>query len=168
MRRFLVRFSESEASNHTPSLADFTTTTPELIVHTPGSHAAWYCVRRQPRANSLPDHAADFFLSAILTNFRTELARSRQTMFTETIRHFLTSFAVEAKLKWREVRSGFLDRGRDAHCWAPTGSREAVARLPNRSPCFARGFAAALGPGGPIERPVMPPAGRGLRIEPLA
>jgi hypothetical protein len=30
MRRFLVRFSESEASNHTPSLADFTTTTPEL------------------------------------------------------------------------------------------------------------------------------------------
>jgi hypothetical protein len=30
MRRFLVRFSESEASNHTPSLADFTTTTPSL------------------------------------------------------------------------------------------------------------------------------------------
>src|SRR5258708_6869566 len=27
MRRFLARFSESEASNHTPSLADFTTTT---------------------------------------------------------------------------------------------------------------------------------------------
>ena len=36
MRRFLARFSESEASNHTPSLADFTTTTPELkfSVHT--------------------------------------------------------------------------------------------------------------------------------------
>jgi hypothetical protein len=36
MRRFLVQFSESEASNHTPSLADFTTTTPELkfSVHT--------------------------------------------------------------------------------------------------------------------------------------
>src|ERR1700747_3455599 len=36
MRRFLVRFSESEASNHTPSLADFTITTPELkfSVHT--------------------------------------------------------------------------------------------------------------------------------------
>jgi hypothetical protein len=36
MRRFLVRFSESEASNHTPSLADFTTTTLELkfSVHT--------------------------------------------------------------------------------------------------------------------------------------
>src|SRR5258707_6042531 len=32
----LVKFSESEASNHTPSLADFTTTTPELkfSVHT--------------------------------------------------------------------------------------------------------------------------------------
>src|SRR5215468_10963528 len=30
MRRFLVRFSESETSNHTPSLADFTITTPEL------------------------------------------------------------------------------------------------------------------------------------------
>jgi hypothetical protein len=26
----LVKFSESEASNHTPSLVDFTTTTPEL------------------------------------------------------------------------------------------------------------------------------------------
>src|ERR1700732_4202945 len=36
MRRFLARFSESEASNHTPSLADFTTTTAELkfSVHT--------------------------------------------------------------------------------------------------------------------------------------
>jgi N-ethylmaleimide reductase len=36
MRRYPVRFSESEASNHTPSLADFTTTTPELkfSVHT--------------------------------------------------------------------------------------------------------------------------------------
>ena len=32
----LVRFSESEASNHTPSLADFTITSPELkfSVHT--------------------------------------------------------------------------------------------------------------------------------------
>jgi hypothetical protein len=30
MRRFLVRLSESEASNHTPSLADLTITTPEL------------------------------------------------------------------------------------------------------------------------------------------
>jgi hypothetical protein len=38
MRRFLVRLSESEASNHTPSLADFTITTPELefSVHTGG------------------------------------------------------------------------------------------------------------------------------------
>jgi hypothetical protein len=36
MRRFLARFSESEASNHTPSLADFITITPELefSVHT--------------------------------------------------------------------------------------------------------------------------------------
>src|SRR3977135_1756457 len=30
MRRSLAKFSESEASNHTPSLADFTTTTAEL------------------------------------------------------------------------------------------------------------------------------------------
>jgi hypothetical protein len=30
MRRSLAKFSESEASNHTPSLADFTTITPEL------------------------------------------------------------------------------------------------------------------------------------------
>src|SRR5712671_4859912 len=39
MHQSLVKFSESEASNHTPSLADFTTTTPELkfSVHT-GSH----------------------------------------------------------------------------------------------------------------------------------
>jgi hypothetical protein len=36
MRRFVVRFSESEASNHTPSSAEFTTNTPELkfSVHT--------------------------------------------------------------------------------------------------------------------------------------
>jgi hypothetical protein len=36
MHRSLVKFSESEASNHTPSAADFTTTTPELkcSVHT--------------------------------------------------------------------------------------------------------------------------------------
>src|SRR5271169_5911454 len=41
MRRSLAKFSESEASNHTPSLADFTTTTPELkfSVHT-GAHGA--------------------------------------------------------------------------------------------------------------------------------
>src|SRR6267378_3220041 len=39
MRRSLAKFSESEASNHTPSLADFTTTTPELkfSVHTGSS-----------------------------------------------------------------------------------------------------------------------------------
>jgi hypothetical protein len=36
MRRSAAKFSESEASNHTPSLADFTTITPELkfSVHT--------------------------------------------------------------------------------------------------------------------------------------
>src|SRR5258706_10479172 len=36
MHQSLVKFSESEASNHTPSLADFTTITPELkfSVHT--------------------------------------------------------------------------------------------------------------------------------------
>src|SRR6202158_5829124 len=36
MHHSLAKFSESEASNHTPSLADFTTTTPELkfSVHT--------------------------------------------------------------------------------------------------------------------------------------
>jgi hypothetical protein len=36
MLRSLAKFSESEASNHTPFLADFTTTTPELkfSVHT--------------------------------------------------------------------------------------------------------------------------------------
>jgi hypothetical protein len=35
-RRSLARFSEPEASDHTPSLADFITTTPELkfSVHT--------------------------------------------------------------------------------------------------------------------------------------
>jgi len=39
VRWSLAKFSEAKASNHTPSLADFTTTTPELkfSVHT-GSH----------------------------------------------------------------------------------------------------------------------------------
>src|SRR6266404_440972 len=38
MHQSLVKFSESEASNHRPSLADFTTTMPELkfSVHTTG------------------------------------------------------------------------------------------------------------------------------------
>ena len=38
MRRSPAQFSESEASNHTPSLADFTTTTPafKFSVHTAG------------------------------------------------------------------------------------------------------------------------------------
>jgi hypothetical protein len=39
MHRFLVRFSESETSNHTPSLAYFTTTTTaelKFSVHTGG------------------------------------------------------------------------------------------------------------------------------------
>src|SRR5712664_1073851 len=43
MRRSLAKFSESEASNHTPSLADFTTTTPELkfSVHTTDTASSW-------------------------------------------------------------------------------------------------------------------------------
>jgi hypothetical protein len=43
MRRSLAKFSESEASNHTPSLAAFTTTTPELkfSVHTAALLAKW-------------------------------------------------------------------------------------------------------------------------------
>jgi hypothetical protein len=43
MRRSLTKFSESEASDHTPSWADFITTTPELkfSVHTrPGETMA--------------------------------------------------------------------------------------------------------------------------------
>jgi hypothetical protein len=56
MRQFLVRFSESEASNHAPSLADFTTTTPELkfSVHTPDSGCAREGFLRHP----LPGRAA--------------------------------------------------------------------------------------------------------------
>src|ERR1700719_1786574 len=49
IRQSLAKFSESEASNHTPSLAGFTTSTPELkfSVHT-GSNCApmhndWNC-----------------------------------------------------------------------------------------------------------------------------
>src|ERR1700682_6114565 len=43
MRRSLAKFSESEVSNHTPSLADFTTTTPELkfSVHTATHVRRW-------------------------------------------------------------------------------------------------------------------------------
>ena len=39
MRLSLATFSESEASNHTPSLADFTTTTPELKFSVHRGHA---------------------------------------------------------------------------------------------------------------------------------
>src|SRR5712671_6177268 len=50
MRRSLVKFSESEASNRTPSLAHFTTTTPELkfSVHT-GSRRIHPSLRRRSR-----------------------------------------------------------------------------------------------------------------------
>src|ERR1700747_768700 len=56
MRRFVVRFSESEASNHTPSLADFTTNTSELkfSVHTPG--LKW---RKRKRGPDVPYWFAD-------------------------------------------------------------------------------------------------------------
>jgi type IV secretion system protein TrbI len=54
MRRSLAKFSESEASNHTSSLADFTTTTPELkfSVHT-GSNTDIIQALRLSAANSL-------------------------------------------------------------------------------------------------------------------
>src|SRR4030088_857873 len=65
MRRSLAKFSESEASNHTPSLADFTTTTPELkfSVHTgphasiPGEGCAGFARRRAGWTNSLPPNS---------------------------------------------------------------------------------------------------------------
>src|SRR5258707_14629400 len=44
MHQSLVKFSESEASNHAPSLADFTTTTPELkfsVLTAPTIRARW-------------------------------------------------------------------------------------------------------------------------------
>src|SRR5712671_3633584 len=60
-----AKFSESEASNHTPSLADFTTTTPELkfSVHTgphasiPGEGCAGLARRRAGWTNSLPPNS---------------------------------------------------------------------------------------------------------------
>jgi hypothetical protein len=56
MRRFLVPFSESEASNHTPSLADFTTTTPEFkfSVHT-GPIVGTELVQRTEAASALEE-----------------------------------------------------------------------------------------------------------------
>ena len=56
MHQSLVKFSESEASNHMASLADFTTTTPELkfsvhtgIVNRPRSPAHWHDAGRRAR-----------------------------------------------------------------------------------------------------------------------
>src|SRR3984893_1468399 len=65
MGRSLAKFSESEASNHTPSLADFTTTTPELkfSVHIgphasiPGEGCAGLARRRAGWTNSLPPNS---------------------------------------------------------------------------------------------------------------
>src|ERR1700758_3111616 len=65
MRRFLVRLSESEASNHTPSLADVTIITSELkfSLHT-GSpqnvcllpqHPSFH-LERYPRPKQICDH----------------------------------------------------------------------------------------------------------------
>src|SRR5260370_34989005 len=58
MHQSLVKFSESEASNHMPSLADFTTTTPELklSVHTRSDRSGLRCrlwmPERFPRASN--------------------------------------------------------------------------------------------------------------------
>ena len=56
MHQSLVKFRESEASNHMASLADFTTTTPELkfsvhtgIVNRPRSPAHWHDAGRRAR-----------------------------------------------------------------------------------------------------------------------
>jgi hypothetical protein len=51
MRRFLVQLSESEASNHTPSLVDFTITTLELkfSVHTTHTMSEWRDISTAPR-----------------------------------------------------------------------------------------------------------------------
>ena len=68
MRRSLAKFSESEVSNHTPSLADFTTTTPELKFSVHTTHRYTEAMRRRPQASGLgrgPDHSgeADLVLS---------------------------------------------------------------------------------------------------------
>ena len=55
MRRFLVQLSEPEASNHTPSLADFTITTPELefSVHTGIESDVFGVLAKQPGADAV-------------------------------------------------------------------------------------------------------------------
>src|SRR5438876_2111428 len=63
MHQSLVKFGESEASNHTPSLADFTTTTPELkfSVHTGrfgGDLAAYF--QRSPVSADMTVSRVDF------------------------------------------------------------------------------------------------------------
>jgi putative SOS response-associated peptidase YedK len=63
MRRSLAKFSEAEASNHTPSLADFTIITPvsKFSVHTkskpvPGSHLVYGFLTTSPNAIVKPIH----------------------------------------------------------------------------------------------------------------
>src|SRR5712691_10879706 len=69
MRRSLVKFRESEASNHTPSLADFTTTTPDLsfrytqvsrTVERQVSFADWELMRQGLRLEPLLQAISDF------------------------------------------------------------------------------------------------------------
>jgi hypothetical protein len=68
MRRSPAKFSESVASNHTPSLADFTTTTPELkfSVHTvvklqvwPTRSTSFIMISRRRRCNDEPTSTAE-------------------------------------------------------------------------------------------------------------
>src|SRR6202140_4099318 len=62
MHQSLVKFSESEASNHTPSLADFTTTTPELkfSVHTGIESGCFALTRSRLNPKRPPTEAAYF------------------------------------------------------------------------------------------------------------
>jgi hypothetical protein len=74
MHQSLVKFSESEASNHTPCLADLTTTTPELkfSVHTGGCYrgvAGYDCGRSGGRVSIGAVSTAKYFVPFAIAAF---------------------------------------------------------------------------------------------------
>ena len=128
MRRSLAKFSELEASNHTPSSADFTTTTPELkfSVHTPlpvgvccGSIASlWLCAgyfRFAPNA-VIPVSLRIVLFEACpaftrVTACTLALSPIRDTL-TEGFSHFVSSMTAPVASGWSGCRVGLAPTGR--------------------------------------------------------
>src|SRR5579862_6550090 len=94
MRRFLARLSESNASNHTPSLADFTITTPELKFSVHTTLLSHHGVRPANRkSSSCRGHAGASFPKTTL-----RISRTLYSIPNSSVRRFPSGFFLTSRL----------------------------------------------------------------------